>query len=194
MIANIPENGQSGGIPYKGELNLEARRQTRLCPTLMRPAPRIITHGSSPTNDNRRRRGSLWDFILALIGGRRPPQSSSSTSLPSTALDDFGAFDRKARAVCECVSRAARSFKQLPETASKVHNDLHVPKSPKQFPSAEDYIYFILRLVINFVIDRDIFTPFHPNISSAKNQKYVKKYVRHMAVGVFNECPAAEGA
>jgi hypothetical protein len=170
----------------------------------MRPAPGLITHQPSPTDDGNsppqrpRRPAWFWIFIFALIGGGRPPRgahiavhSASSTSLPSTALDKLGALNLKIRTLCEDLSEAAGSFKQLGAAVSEVHTELRIPRLPTQFPDAEHYIYFILRALINVTVDQRIFTPFHPNISSTENDVYQEEYIHHMAVGMFKVCQAA---
>lgn len=96
-------------------------------------------------------------------------------------LEEFANLDRGVRSFCDRCGGYIGRTKQLPRISpppQPVPKNSPINKSPEDFPTVEDYVYFMLLSIINSHLYRDIFQPFHPASSIEENKRYEEQYER----------------
>jgi hypothetical protein len=93
----------------------------------------------------------------------------------------FRELNRNIGRFCEAVAEDAGSFKQLPKVASREHTVIGKPAY--DFPSSEDYIYFVLLYLVMNTLNERLFSLFHPTLTLDEDRAIQTQYTAIATTG-----------
>ncbi|KAF8317141.1 hypothetical protein DL93DRAFT_2226502 [Clavulina sp. PMI_390] len=93
-------------------------------------------------------------------------------------LDHFTDFQRDVQSFCDKTADHLSRYKGTPRFSAEAAAPRNSPvtKPASDFPSVEEFIYFILLSIMNTRLYSDIFLPFHPCAGVDENRRWEEEY------------------
>ncbi|KAF8317134.1 hypothetical protein DL93DRAFT_590383 [Clavulina sp. PMI_390] len=93
-------------------------------------------------------------------------------------LDHFTDFQRDVQSFCDKTADHLSRYKGTPRFSAEAAAPRNSPvtKPASDFPSVEEFIYFILLSIVNTRLYSDIFLPFHPCAGVDENRRWEEEY------------------